>query len=150
MAKGKYKKWLEKCNLEQLTNWAANGCTDKEIAHNMGIHPSTYYDWIPKHPEISDAVEKGREMCYVAVENAFFKRAVGGIVVTEEIDEFKGTFKNGKPENGTGTRRTVKKHLPGDVAAQIFYLKNKGGYRSEPDVSVNVDVAPTFVYKRNG
>ena len=149
MAKGKYQQWLQADKLAQVTNWAANGCTDRELAHNMGIHHSTFYDWCDKYAAISDAVKEGREMSVVAIENAFFKRALGGVVVTEEIEEFKGTFKDGKPENGTGTKRTVRKHLPGDVTAQIFYLKNKAGYRNEVEASVEFAEVPTFVYVRN-
>lgn len=148
MAKGKYQRWLKTENLAQITNWAANGCTDEEIARNMGISRTTFYDWMPKFPDISNAVKEGREMSVVAIENAFFKRALGGVMVTEEVEEFKGTFKEGKPYDGTGTKRTVRKFLPGDVTAQIFYLKNRAGYKTEPDASVEVDIVPTFIYSR--
>ena len=147
-AKGKYRKWLEPSNLERVSNWAANGCTDAQIFGNMGISRQTFYDWVKRFPDFSDAIKKGREMSIVCIENAFFKRAMGGEVVIEEIEEFKGTFKDGKPQNGTGTKRTVKKHLPGDVTAQIFYLKNKAGYKDKPDFEMNVAVVPTFTYER--
>ena len=130
--KGKYEKWLKEDSLEQLANWAAKGCTYAEMSNNMGINERTLYDWVDRFPQISQAIEKGRQMSVVAIENAFFRRALGGEVVEETIEEFKGTFKNGKPENGTGTKRTVKKKLPSDVTAMVFYLKNRAGYRSEP------------------
>lgn len=148
VAKGKHIAWHEPAKLEQITNWAANGCTDEQIAQNIGIRRQTIYDWMNKYPDISDAIKKGREMSIACIENAFFKRAMGGEVVIEEIEEFKGTFKDGKPQDGTGTKRTVKKHLPGDVAAQIFYLKNKAGYKDKPEVEMNVAVVPTFTYER--
>lgn len=149
MANGKYQRWLEPDGLEKLTNWAARGNTDAELANNMGISCSTFYAWLLKYSDISEAIKKGREMAVEAIENAFFKRALGGTVVTEEVEEFRGTFKDGKPWDGTGVKRTVRKELPGDVTAQIFYLKNKAGYRNEVEASVAIDEAPTFVYVRN-
>ena len=149
MAKGKHIAWHEPFKLEKITNWAANGCTDDQIARNIGIHRATLYDWLGKYPDISDAVKKGREMAVEAIENAFFTRALGGQVVTEEVEEFRGEVRDGKPYNGTVVKRTVKKSLPGDVTAQVFYLKNKAGYRSEPQAGADAGgEAPTFVYER--
>ena len=132
MAKGKFEPWLQADGIARITNWAAKGCTHEEIAHNMGIRRSTLNEWIARFPAISDAIKDGRAMSVVAVENVFFKRAVGGEVVTETIEEFRGEVVDGKPYNGTIVKRTVKKALPPDVTAMIFYLKNRAGYRSEP------------------
>lgn len=132
MAKGKYHTWLEPHNLEKLTNWAANGCNDTEIAHNMGISRKTFYVWIAEHGDIGAAIKNGRSMAVQAIENAFFRRALGGIEVTETVEEFRGEFRDGKPWNGTGMKRTVKKRLPPDTTACIFYLKNKAGYQDRP------------------
>lgn len=151
MADPKYDRWLTREGLAQITNWAANGLTDEQLAANLGIHVSTIYEWRkkPECHEITEAIKAGREMCLPNVENTFFRKAMGLEVVTETVEEFRGELRDGKPFNGTIVRRTVKKQLAPDTAALIFYLKNKAGYRSEPqDPQPDADAAPTFTYKR--
>lgn len=149
MAKGKYQQWLEPENLLRITNWAANGCTIAEMAKNMGIGERTLYEWIDKHPQISQAIKEGLAMSCQAIENALFKRAVGYEV--EDVDtmqEFKGELRDGKPVNGSITKRETRKRrqVPPDVAAQIFYLKNRASDRyADRRVVENADVAPTIV-----
>jgi len=134
MPKPKYTRWLEPNELERITNWAANGCTDEQLAANMGIVRSTLYEWQkkPQCSDISNAIKNGRELRLPNMENTFFKRAKGGMVITETIEEFRGEVVEGKPYNGTIVKRTVKKELPPDQGSLMFYLKNKAGYRSEP------------------
>lgn len=45
MAKGKYEKWLKEENLLLLEGWARDGLTDEQIAKNIGITVSTFYEW---------------------------------------------------------------------------------------------------------
>ena len=125
MAKGKFQKWLEPANLARITNWAANGLTLEEIAKSMGISRSTFMAWLVKFSDIKDAVEKGRCMCAQCIENALFARATGACYAEETIEEYRGELRDGKPSNGIVVKRTVKKQLPPDVGAQIFYLKNR-------------------------
>lgn len=156
MPKPKYTRWLNAAQLEKITNWAANGCTDEQLAMNMGIRRQTLYEWAknPRCADITDAIQKGKELRLPSMENTFFKRAKGGMTVTETIEEFRGEVKDGQPWNGTIVKRTVKKELPPDQGSLMFYLKNKGGYRSEPIAEVNVETAPTIVLgiepKRHG
>ena len=142
MAKGKYHKWLEPANLEKVTNWAAHGCTDAEIFANMGISRQTFYVWVARFPDFSDAIKKGRELSVEIIENTFFAKARGGLVVSEGIEEFTGEIRDGKPYNGTIKKRTVKRELPPDTAAMIFYLKNRAGYSDKkgPEVSIQAPV----------
>ena len=148
MAKGKYQKWLEKAQLEQITNWAAHGCTDAEIAQNIGIRRTTLYDWFIKHPDISDAVKKGREMCIEHVENAFFRRAMGLVEEVTETKDIEQKMVDGQLVTVHKQIRTTVKKLPPDTSALIFYLKNKAGYRSEPEIEVNVETTPRFYFDR--
>ena len=77
MAKGKYKKWLEKENLILLEGWARDGLTDQQIAHNMGISTATLYEWKKTYPDILEALKKGKEVVDRYVENALLKKALG-------------------------------------------------------------------------
>lgn len=57
MAKGKYEEWLTPEGLLLIEGWARDGLTDEQIAHNMGIVPSTLYEWKKKYPELSDTLK---------------------------------------------------------------------------------------------
>ena len=104
--------WLENDKLILLEGWARCGLTDEQIAKNMGIAPSTLYEWKKKSKEFSESLKKGKEVVDFEVENALLKRALG-----YEYEE--ETY-----ENGILTKK-VKKHVAPDTTAQIFWLKNR-------------------------
>ena len=104
--------WLENDKLILLEGWARDGLTDEQIAKNMGIAPSTLYEWKKKSKEFSESLKKGKEVVDFEVENALLKRALG-----YEYEE--ETY-----ENGILTKK-VKKQVPPDTTAQIFWLKNR-------------------------
>lgn len=147
MAKGKYHAWLKPDKLREITNWAAKGLTDKQIAKNIGINVSTLYSWLDKYREFSDALTRGREMRDVEVENALFMAAVGAVVVEETITEFDGQIVDGKPYNGKTKQRKTTKKLPPDVNALRFLMKNRMGWSENPNASQNeIAQAPVFVF----
>ena len=108
----KINEWLEKDKLILLEGWARDGLTDEQIAKNIGIATSTFYEWKKKELEFSEALKKGKEVIDFEVENALLKRALG-----YEYEE--ETY-----ENGILTKK-VKKQVPPDTTAQIFWLKNR-------------------------
>jgi len=113
--KGKYHDWISKEGLLKIEGWARDGLIDEQIAHNIGIAPSTLYEWKKKYTELSEALKKGKEVVDREVENALLKRALG-----YEYEEVK-IESDGYEEKTTVT----KKFVPGDVTAQIFWLKNR-------------------------
>lgn len=122
MAKGKYERWLEPDGLLLLEAWARDGLTDEQIAENMGIAPSTFYEWRNKYPEISESLKKGKEVVDTMVENALLKRALG--YRYDEITQER--TKN--PETGEEllvTTKVMTKEVQPDTTAQIFWLKNR-------------------------
>ena len=108
----KINEWLEKDKLILLEGWARDGLTDEQIAKNIGIATSTFYEWKKKEKEFSEALKKGKEVIDFEVENALLKRALG-----YEYEE--ETY-----ENGILTKK-VKKQVAPDTTAQIFWLKNR-------------------------
>jgi len=78
VAKGKYEKWLKKENLLLLEGWARDGLTDEQIAKNIGITVSTFYEWKKKYSEISESLKKGKEVVDYEVENALLSSALEG------------------------------------------------------------------------
>lgn len=116
MAKGKYQEWLTPDGLLLLEGWARDGLTDEQIAQKIGIRRSTFYEWLNKHPVISDAIKKGKAPVDFEVENALLKRALGydyEEVVTEVYGDGKKHVKK------------IKRHVPPDVGAAAFWLKNR-------------------------
>ncbi len=77
MAKGKYQQWLTSEGLGCIEAWCRDGLTDEELARKMGISPSTLYDWLGKHSEISEAVTRGRGGARELILNSLFKKAKG-------------------------------------------------------------------------
>ena len=112
MAKGKYEKWITEEGLIKIQGWARDGLSDEQIAHNMGIVPSTLYDWQKKHSEISESLKKGKEVVDREVENALLKSALG-FRYTEDAVTNKGDVVE------------VEKYERPNVTAQIFWLKNR-------------------------
>ena len=116
MAKGKYQRWLEPDGLLLLEGWARDGLTDEQLAEKMGINPATLYDWKNKHPEISEALKKGKEIVDIQVENALLKRALGYEYMEERVEI--------SEKDGRKVIQTTKT-VPPDTTAQIFWLKNR-------------------------
>lgn len=125
---GKYHKWITKEGLIQLEGWARDGLVDEQIAHNIGIAPSTLYEWKNRYPDITEALKKGKEVVDRQVENALLKRALGYRYIEKKVEE---------SDDGIKTTNTIKEVVP-DTTAQIFWLKNRKPeeWRDRRDVSV--------------
>lgn len=119
IAKGKYREWLEQDSLLMVEGWARQGLTDEQIAKNIGISKSTFYDWLKKFPDISNALKKGKAPVDFEVENALLKRALGfeyeeTETIIEEVD--------GKQKKRI---KKIKKVALPETSAAIFWLKNR-------------------------
>ncbi len=133
MARGKYQEWLEEEKLALITGWARTGLTDEQIAKNMGIAYSTLREWRKKYPAISASLKKGKEVVDFEVENALYKRAIG-----YEYEEEK-TYIQEVDGKVTKKKEVIKRHVPGDTTAQIFWLKNRKPkeWRNNPENQEN-------------
>lgn len=100
MAKDKSGPWRKPAGLNLLRGWARDGLTDEQIAKNIGISRSTFYDWKKRYPDISDTVETNKEAADYQVENALYNLAVG---FTDAVG----------------------KYHPPNIKAIIFWLKNR-------------------------
>ncbi|MDO4542263.1 MAG: helix-turn-helix domain-containing protein [Bacillota bacterium] len=119
MAKGKYEKWLTPDGLLLLEAWARDGLTDEQIAHNCGVRRETLIQWKKQHPNISNALKKGKEIVDIEIENALLKRAKGYRYTEVKVKE---------SPDGTEITTTTKE-IPPDVGAAFIWLKNR-----KPDV----------------
>lgn len=145
MAAGKWQLWEnDPAQLERITNWAANGLTDAEIAKSMGIRRETLSVWKQRHPNISNAVKRGRLMACEAIENALFRRATG-MELTDTVEEFDGAIVDGKPTSGSFKKRVTTRQVPPDTGAIIFYLKNRMPDRYADRRETKVDVSAPVI-----
>jgi len=118
--KGKYEKWLLPENLTLVQGWRRDGLSDIQIANNIGINQSTLYDWLKRFDKFSEAYKKGSETSIYEVENALFKAACGYDVEEAEKVEIIG------PDGSVTTQKRLRKrHIPPNVGAICFILKNK-------------------------
>lgn len=147
IAKSKYETDV-KPRLVEIEAWKRDGLTDEQIFKNLGISRDTFYKYKEKYADFSDALKKGKEVADIEVENALFKRAIGYkykevIKEVKEIDGKKSTYV-----------KEVIKEMPGDVGAQIFWLKNRKSskWKDKQDIDIednNVSITINGV-KRNG
>ena len=104
----------------QLAGWfARDGVPFEEIAKRLGIRRSTFNEWLKKYPELSDAIKISKEAARYMVEDTLFKRARG---YDYEKTEIEVQMVGGKEVK---KKKVIQMHVPGDVTAQIFYLKTQ-------------------------
>ena len=130
MAKGKFVQWLTREGLLKIQGWARDGLSDEQVAKNVGISRSTLNVWREKYPDISDALKEGKEVADRIVENALFKSAQGYMVKVKKpikihvIEYASGTGRK-KKEYDKIVQGEEEQWIPGQVTAQIFWLKNR-------------------------
>jgi transposase-like protein len=122
MAEKKFEKWLQKENLILLEGWRRDGLDYDQIAHNMGIARGTLSKWREQYKDIGDALKRGSEVSNYEIENAMYKAAIG--YDTTETEQVETTNPDGTT---TVTKRARRRHVPPNVTAQIFILKNRRG-----------------------
>ena len=114
-----------KYNQEYHDDWAwslaIRGATDKEIAEAFKISARTVIRWKKTYPSFASAIENGNSGASARVEKALFKRATGYDVETTEKTVDVDKDGNTKPVR----IKTVKQHIPADVGAMCFWLKNR-------------------------
>lgn len=120
MAKSKWEDIKEKLIL--VEGWAREGLTDEQIANNLGISTSTFYEYKKNYSEFSESLKRGKEIVDYEVENALLKRALG-----YEFEE--KTYETKWDENQGRFRevltKKVKKEVVPDTTAQIYWLNNR-------------------------
>ena len=130
-----------------LEGWAREGLTDEMIAKKIGIRRETLYAWMKQFPNISNAIKKGKAPVDFHVENALLKRALG-YEYEEAVTEIYDVPSGKVDQEGNIIYiqkkhvRKVKKIIPPDATAMIFWLKNRkpAVWRDKPEVSESGEV----------
>lgn len=119
MAKSKWPQVQEKLVLVEA--WCRDGLIELDIAKRLGISEKTLNTYKLEHPQFLQALKRGKEVVDVEVENSLLKRAQG-------YDYFEDVTETEVDHNGEIIRskhKSLKKHMPADVTAQMFWLQNR-------------------------
>ena len=100
---------------EQARKLCLLGFTDKQLAVFFGVNESTINRWKQKYPEFCKSIKSGKVVADAQVVDSLYNRALG--MEVEEV-EVRG---DGDDE----IKRVIKKYIPPDTTAQIFWLKNR-------------------------
>lgn len=101
--------------IEQGRKLAELGATDREIAEFFKVKERTIYRWLHAHPEFSQALKVGKDAADDRVEKALYRRAVGYTFDAVKIMQ----------HQGAEVVIPYEEHVPPDVVACIFWLKNR-------------------------
>lgn len=152
MAKSKVEKWLTPEGLTLLNGWARDGLTDEQIAKNMQISTSTYYDYKNKHDEISEALKKGKEIVDYEVESSLLKKCFGYNAKVKKNMKVKRVEYNDEGYKSNEYEEIIEVydevHVPADTTAQIFWLKNRRPEKwreKQESINNNDDVGVTII-----
>lgn len=143
--KGKYDPGITP---QLIFNLTLKYATDLEICDALGIHPSTYYEWLKEKSELSDIISRAKIIRAQKLIPKLQKRA-NGFRYTEITKEL-----NSKGE--MVTTKKVTKMVPPDVAALKFFLTNalpdEFKNRQDLDLKGKVDTGAqvTFYIPSNG
>lgn len=109
----------------------ADSYTIAEICSLSDINIDTYYDWLKRKPEFSEAIKKAKvnfnDFLIVECKKSLVKK-IKGYTVEETKTVTADTGKrddNDKPIVKVKERSVVKKHIQPDTAAIIFTLCNR-------------------------
>ena len=91
------------------------GATDRDLADYFEVTTRTIMRWQAQYPEFSAALNRGKDAADDRVERSLYARATGYTFDSEKI------FNN----DGVITRVRTIEHVPPDVTACIFWLKNR-------------------------
>ena len=91
------------------------GRTQQEIANVIGVRKNTFQDWIANHQEVATAFQFGSDLANADVVAALYDNAVGW------YDE------------------NTKRRKGANVTAQIWWLKNRCGWRDQQPLNKSDD-----------
>ncbi len=92
-----------------------NGATIREVAEFFEVTERTVHNWSHEFPEFFQALKTGRETADARVEQSLYRRALGYSFDSVHISAWQGQ----------AIQTPIVTHVPPDVTAAIFWLKNR-------------------------
>lgn len=100
-----------------LIEMAKAGDIVEEMAEKIGVSRKTIYNWMESDPEFAEEIDCARAISDKGPEVSLRQRAIGYEYKSEKI------FFNQR--TGEVVRAPIIIHVPPDVTAQIYWLKNR-------------------------
>lgn len=101
--------------LEKIEQGAAQGLTEEQVAHSLGIGYSTFQRKKKENKEIGERLKRGKSKGIGQIVNKLFQRAQGFYIEEEKAFMDKGEVVKVK----------VRKYFPPDLGSMAFFLKNR-------------------------
>lgn len=105
------------------------GATDPEMAEFFEVNVRTLNRWKITHPDFAEAIRKGKEPADDRVEDSLYHRALGTEYEEAKPVKLKKTTYDADGKKQMEEERVevvmVKKVIPADTTAMIFWLKNR-------------------------
>ena len=116
---------------EQARKLCLLGYTDVELADFFEVSEATINNWKLEYPEFLESIKKGKAVADGDVASNLYHRAMGYTAKEKREEKTAEGFKEVDAE----------KHIPGDVTAMIFWLKNrqKDKWREKQEVNHTSD-----------
>lgn len=128
----RYEKWRERFGEEFLRRLASLGLSDEEMAARCCLELSVFRRWRRKYPEFDRAIRLGSQSSDYAVVEALYKKATGYNVSLSKTYKLKRVDYD--PDTGKKIREyeelatgVDEDHIPADIRAETFWLKNRQG-----------------------
>jgi len=112
---------------EKAESLAAQGLTMEQIISCLNMGRTSFYEKKAEFTDFSDAIKSGQDKGVAVITNKLFERGKGYSHPEEKI--FCG-------KDGEVTRVITTKHWPPDTTAQIFYLKNRAGWKDKTEFDI--------------
>jgi hypothetical protein len=103
--------------VEQAQKLCALGATDNDVAEFFGVQARTIYRWQNEHPEFCQSLKVGKEEADTRVVRSLYHRANG---YTFDAVKIFMPASHSEP-----VYAPYREHVPPDVTACIFWLKNR-------------------------
>ena len=94
---------------DRAMDFASEGMTDSQIAYQLGISRSSFYNYKQQHSRFAEAIDVGRDVIDSRVENRLLELALGNYTITIHVTDHEGR-----------TRTTVKDAIPNLKAIQYW------------------------------
>ena len=121
----------------KIYKWCQEGYTMQRLADAIGVHLSTLYENMENYPEVNENIKEGRRLSFAnLVKRAehSIDKLVEGYSYTEQTIQQKSVGVDVKQNPVFEvTKKVTKKHSGPNVAATIFLLKSKAGYREKDE-----------------
>ena len=119
---------------ERAMDFASEGMTDSQIAYQLGISRSSFYNYKQQHSRFAEAIDVGRDVIDSRVENRLLELALGNYTITIRVTNHEGL-----------TRTTVKDAIPNLKAIQYWLErsdKRKGILPERKEKKTVVEISP--------